>query len=290
MKKAQMDYIKAMIITLTFLIIMLAFISLKLYPAIKESARLTTCKTSVETHAKAHAMKFDFSKNIECPTKELVIKESDKTEIKTKLAKELAECWEIFGKGKLDLFKNEAIYCAVCSRIDFKKDNIIINDFSEFLLTTDMPRKDITYADFLAGYSTPKAEKYAEDILSKSGNLPEIDTSKTYSTLFIYAKGKDSISNLKDSVGGTANAVIISGLTGGAAAGIGTAAVIFILGSNPVGWITAGAITVGTTVSAIYTYFAGEPPEWMALTLLTEYTEENLDKFNCEYLPVAQSE
>ena len=46
---------------------------------------------------------------------------------------------------------------------------------------------------------------------------------------------------------------------------------------------------VAGVATAIWTIFAGEPPEWMAFTALTEYKKENLKEYGCEYLEISQS-
>ena len=58
---------------------------------------------------------------------------------------------------------------------------------------------------------------------------------------------------------------------------------------NPVGWVTAGFIVIGAGATAVYTYFAGEPPAWMALTTLIEFTQQELSNYGCEILAVSQS-
>lgn len=286
-KKAQASYLKIVLIAIAFLVIILPFVW-RIGEQTAYASRITACKASVEANAQLHIGGLDFSKNIKCPTKELTIKTKDQDEIKRILADEMAECWGIFGQGKLHLFKEKGIYCAICSRIDFNTKESI-GTFSEYLLKTKKPNSEVTYADYLVGYKTPNAETYAEDILAKSGTDITIDPSKTYSTLFIYAKGKDDIGNLKDAVGGTGKAVAIAGLAGGTVAGAGSVIALFLLGSNPVGWVTAGFIVVGAGGTALYTYYAGEPPVWMALTTLTEYSKEELDRYQCKYLPVEQS-
>jgi len=286
MKKAQVSLLAVLIIVLLIGIPITYFIATT-KERMGDTARKESCIISVKTNAEARQGKTIFEENVKCPAKLLTITEKEDNKIKRTLADEMAECWEIFGGGKSELFDEEGVYCAVCSVVDFKDKNKKIGGFSEYLLKTNMrsPRNKLVYADYLSVYKTPNAEKYAEDILSKGGADTTIDTSNTYSTLFIYAKGKDAISDLKDALGGTGKAVAITGLAGGAAGG---AIAVFLLGSNPVGWVTAGFIVVGAGAFSLYTYFSGEPPEWMALTTLTEYSEQELDRYKCKILPVEQ--
>jgi hypothetical protein len=287
-KKAQMEYIKILILAIIFLLVAIPLV-IKIQKVEKEASREAACKTSVEMHARSHIKGFDLSGNIKCPTKDLTVTTSKPEEIKKTFADEMAECWGIFGEGKLELFSGEGIYCAVCSRINFKDKNEKIMGFSEFLIKTKMPSNKVTYLDYLTGYKTPNAELYAQDILSRKPVDIQIDTSKTYSTIFVYAKGKAAINNLEDAVGGKGKAMAITGVAGGVAAGAGAVTIALFLGSNPIGWATAGAIIIGAGAAAVLTYFAGEPSVWMALTTLTEYTQPELQSYGCKYLEVEQS-
>ncbi len=93
------------------------------------------------------------------------------------LANEMADCWWVFGEGKLNYvgkdFSSE-LYCSICSQIGF--DNSI--DFFEggeidqklfydYLAKTNYSGKDTSYLDYLVGL---KSSQIIEDSL-KAGNF-----------------------------------------------------------------------------------------------------------------------
>ena len=53
--------------------------------------------------------------------------------------------------------------------------------------------------------------------------------------------------------------------------------------------VVAGIVAaVGGAVTAVWSYFAGEEPEWAAVTLFREYETKSLNEL-CDYLPITQS-
>lgn len=278
------EYLVIIIIALAVIILFTAF-QIKTKQAAQSKIPKSICMSSV--YASSGMQQLDiFAKDIRCPTQDIIIKKGTDAEQKRQLANALSDCWEEFGQGKLELFKESNIYCAVCHTIRFADKGKDLTGFSDYLFNTNMlpPRSDLKYADFLAGYSTPEAEKYAADILKNKGD-DTIHTDRVYSTLFVYAKGKDSIGKLKDVLGGPDNVAIVSGGVAGTTAGI---IALFVLGTNPVGWAAAGLIALGTGAIVAYnTYIAGKT-EWMAITVLTEHTQYNLLKYQCNYFPVKQ--
>jgi len=295
--KAQISTLKALIISLAFVIILLAFISLKLYPSMKEASRLAACKSSVETNARSHLSALDFSKNIECPTKEITIKTKEQQEIKKKIADEMVECWDIFKKGEANLFENkDAMFCSICSRIDFKNKYLEVKGFSKFLAETKKPNSDKTYLEYLARYETGNAAKVLKEQKTNYNFEQEsFPTDKTYMVTFVYAKGKDSIKKLSNFLSAKTTAAKIGYTAAGisaAAGGIGVGLAAIGILSNPVGWaigIGAGIVSIGSLITS-YFLDPTNVPEWIALVVFTEYTGENLEEIGCEYLPVAQYE
>jgi hypothetical protein len=255
----------------------------------QETARLTKCKQSIEQNANLRFGAADFSSNIVCPTKELTIDSKNPVEIKYKLADEMVECWDIFKQGKKEFFTGNGVFCTICTRADFKDKNIKIKGFPEFLMNTKIPRYDKTYFEYLASFSTSEAEKVIGEFEKNNYKADEdfFPTNKEYAVLFVQAKGKDSLEKL----GKFLTAQNTAGKIGMTALGVGAAgAGLAVLGlvSNPVGW---GIAVVGGVIAAIsYIINPNNAPEYVSLTIFTEYTDEKLDEIGCEYLPVAQSE
>lgn len=95
--------------------------------------------------------------HLKCQTEDVLIDTSSKEEIKRKMADEMAACWAMLGEGKVNFFGrgwNDESRCVVCSKISFSgsaKNSENIDNFLEYLAGTNMPDKDITYADFFMG-------------------------------------------------------------------------------------------------------------------------------------------
>ncbi len=87
-------------------------------------------------------------------------------QIKTLLAREMADCWDMLGRGNFAIFKIEmttqtsiGAVAVVCSRIQFDKTIIGTGDgqlgiqeikgFNRYLLTHKVPNYEISYWDFL---------------------------------------------------------------------------------------------------------------------------------------------
>ncbi len=109
-----------------------------------------------------------------------IIKVKTKDDLYKNLANEMADCWWMFGEGKLQYVPNKwffnSLSCSICSEIDFDSsiNNSIFksefgfiqkNSFFNFLLNNNLPNKDITYAKYL--YDTiSKRELYKQGIIS----------------------------------------------------------------------------------------------------------------------------
>ena len=294
-KKSQINYIQLLIIALIFLIIALP-LYFKVKKEAEDSARLTQCKASVESNARLHLSGLDFSKNIQCPAKELTIKTKDQTEIKRTLANEMVECWDIFKKGEADLFSGEGTFCAICSRIDFKNKESEVIGFSKFLAETTKPKSDQTYLAYLNKYSTDEAYRVLEKQPTQY-NLEEesFPTNKDYAVIFVYAKGKNSIEKLAKFLSAQTTAGKIGYTAAGvsvAAGGVGVGLAAFGILSNPIGWAIGIAGGIAAVGSLTISFFLDPEnvPEWTALTMFSEYSEERLkQEIGCSYLPVEQS-
>ena len=90
--------------------------------------------------------------------------------------------------------------------------------------------------------------------------------------------------------GGTESATIGAGIAGTV---VGATIGIIVLASNPVGWVAGGIIAISSgiglgLVSAGTVLFAGEPPEWAAVTVFVPYNEYELKSLGCQRLEVKQ--
>lgn len=261
------------------------------------------CKQSVKIAALSNKIfGVDRSEEINCPTQYEEIKIRDEEAIKKKLASKMYDCWWQFWAGQEELFNTPKIYCVICSVTSFENKDRKIRGFSKYLMETEIPGKRIKYIDYFSGFETSKADEVVGEIepevLAGLEN-EELDTSKKYAVLFVYAKGKDNMEKIANHLfmktpEGKLGA-IASGIFGpiaGIGAGLG---VIGSLGmvSNPVGWaIGIGVGTAALTVVGIelisYHFSSDNAPEWAAFVVFREYTAENIQELGCMELPVKQ--
>ena len=99
------------------------------------------CKSSVKIQASQHMGDLYVDSPIQCPTQQVIIETEDKEEIMKELADDMFECWDMFGRGKLNLFPHiegtTINYCVICHHITFENKNVSINvldDFNRFLM------------------------------------------------------------------------------------------------------------------------------------------------------------
>ncbi|MBN1792556.1 hypothetical protein JW826_02635 [Candidatus Woesearchaeota archaeon] len=234
--------------------------------------------------------------NILCPTKYPVASASSPEEVKKAFAEALRVCWGTWGRGELQLFEREGRYCHVCSVIEFRNKRIKADDFSKYLSENIIPasagKEPETYARYLKYFSTdaPQDEvKKAIEDLRGEGNL---DSSKRYAVMFFYAKGEDNIETFLRAISTVDNkpvgGAVAGGVLGGAAAVGGT----FLLVSNPAGWtvlaVGAVGIAAGAVVGGVSAWADANDPEYMAMTMITEYDSEKLKRMGCTEVPILQ--
>jgi len=174
MKKAELttQQIVLLIILITsFVIILLLLFRLNL----KEQTQDQICHNSVILKGKSTFG----SGNLDCktsyvcvsggencnditPTKTIEVNSQEVNEIYKAIADEMANCWWMFGEGKVDYttgFADTDRVCAVCSSIKFS--NINIEDFSYSSLTNFLKGNKIrntqqNYFDYLFGSGAPE--------------------------------------------------------------------------------------------------------------------------------------
>ena len=274
--------------------------------AVDDAASVEKCRISVERNAKLKIglLRLD-ADDLECPVRKISIGENVKQEeAKEKIAREMYTCWRQFGRGKLDLFRDDGVYCKVCSIIDLETDEDI-SGFSEYLLTTPSPTAGLYYYDYLSSFETSRAEEVVGKklpVIGHDGKETEntdklqssdsLGTDKKYAVIFVYAKGSDSWKKIKDQLsnGVLHGSSIIAGVgVGSGVAGLAIGATLFIPGVNlAVVGVAAGTFGLIATVSAIQTaawMLKDDNVEWFAFNVLKEWNDElgseALEKFEC---------
>jgi len=294
-KAITKNYLLSLILVVVFIFIMMLFLS-EYSKKVDTGTQKEICKDSVLMHGATKLGDYALDTDIKCPTQELKITSQDPEKIKYQMAKAMYDCWDQFAQGKLNLFGDEeTIYCNICHLITFKHKNQEITGFQEYLATKAIPGKGgITYLDFIMNYETPNSAGVIPEMdesQQESFNEGIIDTSKTYATIFAYAKGQDQMTKIKNHLSGSTTPGEIGIAVGATAAGT---VMVIILASNPIGWgVAAVAIIVGTIVYAttqLITFFfsTDNVPEWASFIIFKEYDAESLDSIGCEYIPLDQ--
>lgn len=215
-------------------------------------------------------------------------------DIYQKLAEDMASCWWMFGEGKIDYIgegftKNN--YCSICSQILFDdslknikgvEDGKISKDqLYDYLATTEMPGKDIKYAEYFFG--TNDIESLKSQFLAKTGvgTFGTIELEKQY---FVVMGITNEISGWVSAgavVGGVLGVVIAIftpvGLVGGA----------IIVGGSIIGGVAAGTAgeeiveDIKPEIIALMVEGRGIDNQFMAPTIL-EADSEKFKELNCE--------
>jgi len=291
-KKSQIKFLKKIIIFLLSIGIFVSFYYYNLAPAAEESTRDVACKISIEANARLHLSALDFSSAIRCPAEDITIASSDQRATKHMIAEQMVECWDLYDvvwRKQQQLFSGNGLFCAVCSRIDFKDTKNEVQQFSKYLGETKKPSSSKTYLEYLARYDTKDAVRVLGELKASTYNIEgeAFPTDRNYAVVFVHAKGIDAIEKL----GKFLTAENTGGKIGMIAIGIGAAGVgltVFGIVSNPVGW--AVGIVGGLTATAAYFLEPENAPESSSITVFTEFSEERgLQEIGCEFVPVKQS-
>jgi len=289
-KKAELttENIVALIVIIIGFIILLAFLVGFNY---KEEVDQFVCKASVllKTTSKQLTGLKSISTSLNCHTQYICISKDNKcdksyssTNVKTVsstdeiykiLSEQLANCWSMFGEGKLDYFnavdfnlKKSTTYCSLCSEIIFDKDLYDLKDsnnyfekdenekivglnqtkFYMYLAKTRIGNSEDTYLNYLYGISSfAKVNQELNDLtLIDSSNpsqnqkiliiMPPLNFSKNYFVLLGAVDDNNELLNFLYNQGG----IIFGG-------GLGIAAAIMTGGTSLIVTLPAAAVGAG---------------------------------------------
>lgn len=259
-KKADVKAVAEIILVLIGLLLLYAIITSGYVPFLEKSGTSQACKNWVNLQStslleEAHLFKSP------CVTTEDTIK-SAKTEddIYKKLADNMYECWDTYGRGESDFYSNFDFgsadkYCRICSEIKISSDlpqdkrNVDIDKFEEYLTNNYPPGHKETYAEFFI-----KAENANIDFGSGKLNLdPE---KKLYTAFVVYKKSTpedfwklDSLPTIKELGFGT----------GGCVAGAATGFIAGGLASLPSGGVLAPILApLGAVGGCAFGFIGGD--------------------------------
>jgi len=257
-----------------------------------------------QVEAKAFSLIFFDEKENEasilCPTKYKTV-EAGMTdeEIKDMIAEDTLSCWTDWGRGEKNLFKEEeGIFCHECYHYTFEDKGRRIANMENYLI--DKTKNGESYLALLSPYRTEDITGIEEEVKrSLPATFPTVDTSKDWSLIFKYVKGKDKIIGelqKEDAIQGVGVGVGVMS-AGIAAYSVGTAvaatesigiiAVCNLFG-GPIGCaVIAGGVA---SISGVVIYAYGEDElDVFAVTRPVVFDEEGLRNYGCEKFSVAQS-
>lgn len=164
--------------------------------ASEQNTYITTCKASVASYARVGAISIPGAKGeaeestINCPTRYVTIDSDTDRNMKRDIANLMVECFDIYGRGEVKLFKAQDMkFCAICSVFEFEDKKTQLENLPSFMKTEKSPvrvkGRSLTYSEFLTGVLTgPEAVEEAkiEEVSALSGD-------KKYAIIFSYFSG-----------------------------------------------------------------------------------------------------
>jgi len=232
----------------------------------KESIPLT-CKTSYICITK--------DGSCEKMTNPEIKKVSTANDVYDVLANQMADCWWMFGEGKLNYVGktfNSDLYCSICSQVIFdnsltmfQNGQINQNDFYDYLSIAKMSDQNISYLDYLVGLKSSKA--ISDTLKANNSNFGTINLDKQYYIMMgIFSK----VGVVKWVAGGVAigGAVALAVFTAGVASPLSVLIVSGVVGGG------AGGYFIGTTIKGDSGY------DYLSPTIV-EANSADVDKLRC---------
>jgi hypothetical protein len=267
--------------------------------SIGENVHKDICKQSVRMHAAANIKGVNFnSQTLNCPTQNLTIpKKYSDEDAKKAIAVAMADCWDQYHEGRLELFGAEGTYCAICNFVEFEEKGNTIPGMMQYLMDEDAPGKQMSYISYFQGFESDRSDWLRDELRKKKPNFENdlmvynLDTDKTYTITFVYVKGSNNIRKAGEYI----QNLMQNPATAGAAFGVIVAGAAVVGVTGPISAIMAipGLITGGT----LFTQFAflsgfttlmvtDTEDDYLSYISLREFSADALTDLNCEYMPV----
>lgn len=209
-----------------------------------------------------------------------IIKVKTKEDVYNALAEEMADCWWMFGEGKIDYVGKdlkENLYCSICTQlvldnsvgeIEGIQGKIDQRDFYSSLEKMQMPDKETSYLEYLTGYAT--FSSFQSAIGSKGVTFGSFEFNKPY---FVMMGINSVVGTWKwIAVGAAVAGVIAIPFTGGISS---TAISALIIGGAATGGGVGGHF-IGTTVKG-----DGVDNEFLK-PVIVEANADTFKKFGCK--------
>lgn len=187
------DDLKGIILVLLSLGLLYFVITGGYIPFLSGSGSKQACKNWVDLQSLSLFKEFRNLKS-PCLTYEDTIKNvKDEKEIYKKLADNMYECWDTYGRGEADFYKyidwSGTKFCRVCSEVKISSDltqdkrNIDIDKFEQYLTNEHPPNNRDSYAEFLTKVDNAK-------INFGSGTLSLDPDKRIYTIFMVYKKAQ----------------------------------------------------------------------------------------------------
>jgi hypothetical protein len=278
----QQQYMTGLVLLLLVAVVMLFFYG-RFGEIATQDNSVDLCRQHVQVSAIARVGGLQIYDVGKCPTEYIEIDETDEEKIKKKVANEMADCWYKLGEGEYELFEADTgtvQHCVICSVMDFSV-NTEVDGLLEYLGENAAPAhytiddyaggEPVSYADYLHGYRSDPAVQ----LLYEDETQDVLDTSYDYATIFMYAK-KGQVSKIWTTSGG-----LVVGTVGGA--------VLLATAGIPAVGILAGGAAIGLGGAALgYELGSDDSATWESGILLYPYDAAALRELNCDVLPAEQ--
>jgi hypothetical protein len=153
--------------------------------------------TSIPLNCKTQYICISKDGSCESMTSPQIEKAKTKTEVYSLLANHMADCWWMFGEGKLNYVGKDftpELYCSICSQVSFdnsidffSNNEIDKKEFYTYLSNTNLSGKDTSYLEYLNGFQNSK--KIEESLKQPSYGFGKISLAKQQFILMgIYSK------------------------------------------------------------------------------------------------------
>lgn len=181
------------------------------------------------------------------------------------MANEMADCWWVFGEGKVNYVGESALpklYCSLCSQISFDNSMTKIfpegeidkTEFYRYLSATNISDDDVTYLYYLLGLQNSQAME--QTLEANKSDFGKINIAKQY---YVIMGSYSKISVVEWAAGG---------------AGIG---LVFF---GPIGMIVGGVVG-GAGSYFLGNTLAGDAGQFLSPTII-EANSDDFNKLKCE--------
>lgn len=276
--------IGAIVLVMVILIVVMISRTIKShYDALQEDL---PCASQVLAHSVAvRESREAAAPTITCPTRRVTLEaDASVRERQEEVAKQMARCWKVWGRGELALFgEEEGVYCHVCATIRLE-DGKDLSGVPAFLDSAKY-NKTHTYAQFMAARETGT---YFDEETFPDATTLAFPGDTPIGVLFVYAKGNEWYRDAYNTIIANPRLGALSGATAGY---LTMGAVTAPLGvGNPISFVAryAGAVA-GAEAGFLMALRDRAPNSFFAGVVVRPLAEGDLETLGCLYAPVDET-